>query len=83
MREWGQLVAADLFRPSFGPRAYALKKRLLRNYWAIFLVLLGSWAVSWWPTPSRRWIGGGARPHAGRPPALVAAALLWSRSSWP
>ena len=46
MREWGHLVAADLFRPSFKvSRAYALKKRLLRNYWAIFVVLFGSWAI--------------------------------------
>jgi uncharacterized membrane protein len=34
MREWGQLVAEDLFRPRFRvSRAYALRKRLLRNYW--------------------------------------------------
>jgi uncharacterized membrane protein len=45
-REWGQLVADDLFRPRFKvTRAYALRKRLLRNYWAIFTVLLGAWTT--------------------------------------
>jgi len=43
---WGDLVAEDLFRPRFRvSRAYALRKRLLRNYWAIFLVLLVAWGV--------------------------------------
>lgn len=45
-REWGQAVAEDLFRPRFRvSRWFALKKRLLRNYWAIYLVLVGSWLV--------------------------------------
>jgi uncharacterized membrane protein len=46
MREWGQLVAEDLFRPRFKiSRKEALRARLLRNYWAIFSVLLLAWAV--------------------------------------
>jgi uncharacterized membrane protein len=58
VREWGQLVAEDLFRPRFKvSRAYALRKRLLRNYWAIYLVLLGAWAVKLMvhPTAARSW----------------------------
>jgi uncharacterized membrane protein len=58
MREWGQLVAADLFRPRFRvSRAYALRKRLLRNYWAMFLVLLAAWCGKLFahPTPAHGW----------------------------
>lgn len=52
-REWGQVVAEDLFRPTFRvSRWYALKKRLLRNYWAIYLVLVGSWVVKLLAHPS-------------------------------
>jgi uncharacterized membrane protein len=57
-REWGQLVAQDLFRPQFKvTRAYALRKRLLRNYWAVFLVLLGAWVVKIiaHPFPAEEW----------------------------
>jgi uncharacterized membrane protein len=57
-REWGQLVADDLFRPRFKvTRAYALRKRLLRNYWAVFLVLIGAWVVKLiaHPTPADEW----------------------------
>ena len=57
-REWGQLVAEDLFRPRFKvTRAYALRKRLLRNYWPIFVVLMGAWAVKLiaHPTPAHGW----------------------------
>jgi uncharacterized membrane protein len=58
VREWGQLVAEDLFRPRFKvSRAYALRKRLLRNYWAIYLVLFGAWAVKLMvhPTAASSW----------------------------
>jgi uncharacterized membrane protein len=52
-REWGQTVAEDLFRPTFRvSRWYALRKRLLRNYWAIYLVLVGSWVVKLAAHPS-------------------------------
>lgn len=52
-REWGQMVAEDLFRPAFRvSRWYALRKRLLRNYWAIYVVLVGSWAVKLAAHPS-------------------------------
>ncbi|HEX6883038.1 MAG TPA: DUF2270 domain-containing protein [Planctomycetota bacterium] len=54
-REWGQLVAADLFRPRFRvSRAYALRKRLLRNYWPIFSVLLGAWVMKLVGNPEPR-----------------------------
>ncbi len=44
--EWGQLVAEDLFHPRFKiGRLFALRSRLLRNYWALYVVLLLSWAV--------------------------------------
>ena len=59
MREWGQLVAEDLFRPRFRvSRAFALRKRLLRNYWPIFLVLLGAWAMKLiaHPVPAHTWL---------------------------
>jgi uncharacterized membrane protein len=43
---WGQDVAEDLFRPRFRvTRAFALRKRLVRNYWAVFTVLLAAWVV--------------------------------------
>ena len=57
-REWGQAVAEDLFRPRFRvSRAFALRKRLLRNYWPIFLVLLGAWAMKLiaHPEPAHTW----------------------------
>lgn len=45
-REWGFLVADDLFQPRFHVgRAYALRKRLVRNYWAIFAILIVSWVL--------------------------------------
>jgi uncharacterized membrane protein len=58
-REWGQLVAEDLFRPRFRvSRAYALRKRLIRNYWPIFTVLLGAWAMKLvaHPVPAHGWV---------------------------
>ncbi len=46
MREWGQLVAEDLFRPRFKiSRREAMRARFLRNYWAIFSVLLLAWVL--------------------------------------
>ena len=43
---WGKLVAEDLFRPRFKiTRLAGLRARLVRNYWAIYLVLLLAWMV--------------------------------------
>jgi len=70
-REWGQLVAEDLFRPRFKvTRAYALRKRLLRNYWAIFAVLLGAWAMKLiaHPEPAHEWSVVRARLEVGLVP---------------
>ena len=45
-KSWGTLVAKDLFRPRFKMTALqALRARLVRNYWAIYGVLLFAWAV--------------------------------------
>jgi len=45
-RHWGLLVAEDMFRPAFKiTRMEALRARFLRNYWAIFSVILMSWTV--------------------------------------
>lgn len=67
-REWGHLVAEDLFRPRFKvTRAYALRKRLLRNYWAIFAVLLGAWVMKLiaHPEPAHTWSVVRARLEVG------------------
>ena len=56
--EWGELVAEDLFHPRFKvSRTFALRKRLLRNYWAIFLVLFAAWAMKLiaHPDPAHSW----------------------------
>lgn len=58
MREWGQLVAEDLFRPRFKiTRLEALRARLLRNYWAIYLVLIIAWVgkLMIHPDEARTW----------------------------
>lgn len=82
-REWGHLVAEDLFRPRFKvSRAYALRKRLLRNYWAIFLVLLGAWGTKLMahPTPALGWADVRTRLEVGLLPwwlpVLVVAGFL-------
>lgn len=57
-REWGKLVAEDLFRPRFKiTRLCALRTRLLRNYWAIYVVLLFAWVTKLFsqPQPARAW----------------------------
>ena len=44
--EWGKLVAEDLFHPTFKlTRLMALRVRLTRNYWPMYVVLLASWVV--------------------------------------
>jgi len=43
---WGALVAKDLFRPRFKmTKLQALRARFVRNYWAIYAVLLFAWVV--------------------------------------
>ncbi len=57
--KWGQLVAEDLFRPRFKiSRLYALRARLVHNYWAIFLVLLFAWSIKVLvhPVAARSWV---------------------------
>ena len=45
-RGWGELVARDLFHPTFKiGRLEALRARLTRNYWALYLAMLVAWAV--------------------------------------
>jgi uncharacterized membrane protein len=82
-REWGQLVAEDLFRPRFKvSRAYALRKRLLRNYWAVFLVLLCAWGMKLMlhPVPAQSFADVRARLAVGMLPwwlpLLVVLAFL-------
>ena len=44
--DWGKLVAGDLFRPQFRIGRYsALRARLVRNYWAILLVIFVAWCI--------------------------------------
>jgi uncharacterized membrane protein len=84
-RDWGQIVADDLFYPRFRvTRAYALRKRLVRNYWAIFVVLLGAWFMKLMAqtTPAHGWSGLRARLEVGlvpwwAAPAFVAAFALF------
>ena len=43
---WGQLVAQDLFEPTFKlSRLDALRARLLRNYWAIYGAISLAWTA--------------------------------------
>lgn len=44
--DWGRKVAEDLFHPRLKlTRAQAMRTRLMRNYWAIFLILIVAWVV--------------------------------------
>ena len=57
-RDWGKLVAQDLFQPRFKiTRLEALRQRFARNYWAIYLVLIVSWVaqVVATPPPAHSW----------------------------
>ena len=94
---WGQDVAEDLFRPRFRvTRAFALRKRLVRNYWAVFAVLLGAWVVKLiaHPEPAHSWAAVHARLEVGLIPwwlplgaivaflgALVALVVLGARGA--
>lgn len=65
---WGQRIARDLFEPRFKiTRLQALRVRLLRNYWALFVVLLGAWAIrlATSPSPCGSWDELRARLGAG------------------
>lgn len=56
--EWGALVAEDLFHPRFKiSRLGAIRARLTRNYWAMYLVLLFAWVVKVFvhPHPAPDW----------------------------
>jgi uncharacterized membrane protein len=57
-RQWGERVARDLLTPSYkiGFRQ-AVRARFLRNYWAIYVVLLAAWAVKVLihPNPAKHW----------------------------
>lgn len=56
--DWGKLVAEDLFRPRFKMSALvAIRGRLVRNYWAIYLVTIAAWAVKvlFVPVPIETW----------------------------
>ncbi|MEZ6017108.1 MAG: DUF2270 domain-containing protein [Planctomycetota bacterium] len=78
--DWGKLIAEDLFRPRFKMSAIAaIRGRLVRNYWAIYLVTLTAWAVKvlFVPEPVRTWLelkvklgGDGILPWWS-PPAIV------------
>ena len=57
-RQWGELVAEDLFHPSFKiSRMTSVRMRLKRNYWPIYGVLMISWALklALHPTPATGW----------------------------
>ncbi len=60
MQDWGMLVAEDLFRPRFKiTRATALRARLIRNYLALFALLILAWGfkVALHPWPASGWEG--------------------------
>ncbi|MEM7308223.1 MAG: DUF2270 domain-containing protein [Planctomycetota bacterium] len=43
---WGELVARDLFHPTFKiGRLEAMRARLTRNYWALYLAVFGAWVL--------------------------------------
>ncbi|MFT5291996.1 MAG: putative membrane protein [Planctomycetota bacterium] len=57
-RGWGETIADDLLHPSFKiTRGQALRQRFVRNYWAIFAVLLFAWALKLFlsPVPADDW----------------------------
>ena len=76
---WGDLVAEDLFHPRFKiTRLMALRTRFLRNYWAIYLVLLAAWMakVVMHPQAARTWPELRANMELGFLPWWVPVALL-------
>ena len=76
---WGELVAGDLFLPRFKiSRFEALRTRLIRNYWAIYLVILLSWVIklAMHPRPARGWQDVVAAMNVGPSPPWVTLAAL-------
>jgi len=76
---WGELVAGDLFLPRFKiSRFEALRTRLIRNYWAIYLVILLSWLVKLaiHPRPARDWQDVFAAMNVGPSPPWVTLSVL-------
>jgi uncharacterized membrane protein len=78
-RDWGQAVAEDLFRPTFRvTRVYALRKRFVRTYWAIYTVLFAAWGMKLFshPTPAHDWSEVRERLEVGFLPWWLAPLIL-------
>ena len=76
---WGDLVAGDLFNPSFKiTRLEALRARLVRNYWAIYSVLGFAWIIKVLvhPDPAHGWDDVRARLELGFLPFWVPLAVV-------
>jgi len=77
-REWGERVARDLLEPSYkiGFRQ-AVRARFLRNYWAIYAVLLLSWGVKILihPVPADSWAA--IRRHLSGSDATTQSLIPW------
>ena len=77
-REWGERVARDLLEPSYkiGFRQ-AVRARFLRNYWAIYAVLLLSWVVKILvhPVPANSWAQ--IRIHLSGSDATAQSLIPW------
>ena len=64
--KWGHLVAKDLFEPRFKiTRMQALRARFVRNYWALFVVILGAWVVKVTSHPTMAPTWSELRAHLG------------------
>ena len=78
---WGLLVAGDLFHPAFKiGRLEALRARLRRNYWAVFLVLVIAWVVKLLihPDAAHSWAAVQGRLTIGFLPWWIPVAALGS-----
>lgn len=56
--DWGRLVARDLFDPRFTiTRMQAIRARFIRNYWALFVVIICAWfvRVGTYPRQAESW----------------------------
>ncbi len=80
--DWGILVAADLFHPHFKITYFqAFRRRLLKNYLYIFLILLLAWFIKLWDpahsgAPSTTWRDLPERMAIGPFPGVLMAALV-------
>lgn len=82
-QNWGVTVAKDLLEPRFklGFRA-AVRARFTRNYWVIFVLLLGAWGVKVFTEPqqARGWADIRANLEATSPswwlPLVYVAAVI-------